>query len=174
MPEYYPDLFARYRNEGIIVDANLLLLYFVGSYDSSLIGEFKRTKVFNIEDYNLIASIIQYFNKVVTTPNILTEVSNLSTALPERRRFDYFGEFAKQVLVLEEIYVESQQACDVSAFYKFGLTDSVIIYVSQKQYLVLTADFPLAGYLQKMGVEAINFNNIRYLNWSNWQINLRR
>ena len=38
MRDYYLKLFEQYKNQGIIVDANLLLLYFIGSYDNRRIG----------------------------------------------------------------------------------------------------------------------------------------
>ena len=110
----------------------------------------------------------RFFSKVVTTPNILTEVSNLSNSLPERVKFNYFSEFARKVTILEEVYLESRQVCGILDFNKFGLTDSGIAYMLPQQYLVLTVYFPLAGYLQKIGVAVVNFNHIRTLNWSNW------
>jgi uncharacterized protein YaiI (UPF0178 family) len=50
-------------------------------------------------------------------------------------------------------------------FTKFGLTDCGIINLCREQYLVLTDDLKLANYLQKEGIDTINFNNIRTYGW---------
>ncbi len=168
MRDYYLKLFEQYRNQGIIVDANLLLLYFIGSYDNRRIGG-KKLQKFTIENFQLLAFIIAFFRKIVTTPNILTEVSNLSSnALPEKMQPDYFRRIAQQIPLLDEVYSESKQVSSLPAFSKFGLADAAIIYEAPQKYLVLTDEFPLFGYLQSINVDAVNFNNLRHLNWSNW------
>jgi len=70
-------LLESYRKKGILVDTNILLLYFVGSVNPKRISQFKRTNQFNVDDFELLIQILGYFQKIVTTPNILTEVSNL-------------------------------------------------------------------------------------------------
>jgi uncharacterized protein YaiI (UPF0178 family) len=62
---------------------------------------------------------------------------------------------------LEERFEPAKALTKSDAFVKFGLTDTAISVVAAKKFLVLTVDFPLAGYLKKKGVDAINFNNLR-------------
>ncbi|MCT7981416.1 hypothetical protein NG792_27210, partial [Laspinema sp. C3] len=59
--------------------------------------------------------------------------------------------------------IESATVGRADNFKKFGLTDCGIIEVSRDKYLVLTDDFKLANYLQKIGIDTINFNNLRGL-----------
>lgn len=165
--EYIGDLFSRYKSKGLLVDTNLLLLYFVGMYDPGMILSFKRTKIFVPEDFALLLGVFNYFSKVMTTPNVLTEVNSLSNQLPEDVKSDYYSEFAKQVSVLEEEYTTSAKICALEHFSKFGLTDSGIIDSVSGKYLVLTDDFKLSNYLQKANIDVINFNHIRTLNWDN-------
>jgi len=165
--EYIGSLFVRYKGRGILIDANLLLLYFVGMYDPRMILSFKRTRVFVPEDFDLLLRFFSYFGKVVTTPNILTEVNGFSNHLPENIKPQYYSEFGKQISVLEEEYTASAKICSLDHFSKFGLTDSGIIDLVRGKYLVLTQDFKLANYLQNAGIDAINFNHIRTLNWNN-------
>ena len=80
---YAEQLLVRYRSRGVLVDTNLLLLYFVGLYNPSLIPQFKRTRIFTVNDFDVLQNFIALFSKVVTTPDILTEVSNLSNQLAE-------------------------------------------------------------------------------------------
>lgn len=165
--EYIGDLFSRYKSRGILIDTNLLLLYFIGTYDPEMILSFKRTKIFVPEDFALLLDVFNYFSKVITTPNVLTEVNSLSNQLPESVKSDYYPEFARRVSVLVEEYIASAKICSLDHFRRFGLTDSGIIDSVRGKYLVLTYDFKLSNYLQAANVDAINFNHIRTLNWNN-------
>ncbi len=166
MIEPIGQLIARYSQKGILVDTNILLLYFVGSFDQNLIPRFKRTLQFTIEDFEMLLTLLQPFNKVITTPNILTEVSNLSGQLGEPARGRYFQTLAEKIALMEEHYVESRDASTQEEFINVGLTDTGIGKLSKDGYLVLTDDFQLSQSLQKKGIDVINFNHIRPLGWT--------
>ncbi len=53
--------FQRYRQAGIMVDTNILLLFFIGAFDQNLITRFKRTRQFSVEDYATLISIFGLF-----------------------------------------------------------------------------------------------------------------
>lgn len=76
-------LLRRHRTTGVVLDTNILLLYFVGLLDPQAIPKFKRTDTFVVEDYYTLLAVLQFVSKPITTPNILTEVSNLLGQLPE-------------------------------------------------------------------------------------------
>lgn len=156
------ELLARYKSRGVLIDTNLLLLYFVGLYDQSQIQKFKRTLIFTVDDFDIIRNFINYFGKVVTTPNILTEVSNLSGQLPDAVRSAYYDDFTARFEVLEEEYVPSADICSLSYFRKYGLTDSGIASLVRDKYLVLTDDFRLSNFLQSSKIDVINFNHLRF------------
>ncbi|MBM4257679.1 MAG: hypothetical protein FJ147_17530 [Deltaproteobacteria bacterium] len=169
MNESLPQLISRYRQAGLLIDTNILLLYFVGRFDSALIPRFKKTQQFVVEDYRTLLVLIRQFQKIVTTPNILTEVSNLSGQLPEQTkeplRSAYFKKFAEQLTVLDEHYLQSRQVAGDTHFLKLGLTDVAIYQLAKGKYLVLTDDFRLSQILTKENVDCINFNHIRPLGW---------
>jgi rRNA-processing protein FCF1 len=163
--DYFVELLNRYQSKGVLIDTNLLLVYFVGMFDPERIPRFKRTMAFTIEDFYLLANVFTFFSKVVTTPNILTEVNSLSNQLPDNLKSSYYPEFAKQLVNLEEHYMESVGVAFLPHFNKFGLTDAGIVELVREKYLVLTDDLKLVGYLQNANIDVINFNNIRVLNW---------
>lgn len=165
MSDYSVNLIQRYSRVGVIFDTNILLLYFVGTYNQDLIPKFKRTKIFTVEDYNLLVGLLGRVEKIITTPNILTEVSNLSGQLSENLKFDYFEKFATGIALLDEHYLSSDEISRMDEFSKFGLTDAGILHIARGNYLVITDDFRLSQYLQKIGVDALNFNHIRTFNW---------
>ena len=157
--------FQRYRQAGIMVDTNILLLFFIGAFDQNLIPRFKRTRQFSVEDYATLISILGLFDRIATTPHILTEVSNLSGQLREPARSEYFKKFSSDITLLEEENVASRDVAQMQEFVKFGLTDTGIIHLTKGKYLVLTDDFRLSQYLQSAGVDVVNFNHIRTTYW---------
>jgi rRNA-processing protein FCF1 len=161
--DYVRKLFSRYRDKGILIDSNLLLLYFIGKFDTSQISKFKRTSKFTSDDFRLLLFVFKHFNNVVTTPNILTEVSNLSNQLAGNLKLNFYTEFAKQVSTFQEQYISSVNICSQAHFIKFGLTDSGIIELAANEYLILTDDFKLANLLESKNIDVINFNHIRFM-----------
>ena len=155
----------KYRRKGALIDSNLLLLLFVGSYKRELIGTFKRVNTFVPEDYDVILRLVGYFSPVVTTPNILTEVSNLAGYLPEPDRASCFSTFVNRLTLLTEHYVKSGDAVSSTIFQRLGLTDAAIEKLAKGKYLVITDDFELSQRLASLGVDTLNFNHIRYLGW---------
>lgn len=158
-------LFSLYRNRGILIDTNILLLLFVGIVNRDRISQFNRTQNFIPEDFDLLVSIIDYFQKVITTPNVLTELSSLINQLREPERSQCYTVLAQQMNRLDEFYLESQRVAQLEKFSTFGLTDLGIMQTAKGNYLVLTDDLRFTSYLQAMKVDVVNFNNIRVFGW---------
>ena len=130
-------LLSKYRNKGALIDSNLLLVYCVGIYDPARIARFKRTAAFTAEDFELLTHFFAFFEKIVTTPNILTEVSSLSNQFSEDIKVTYYPEFAKQIALLDEHYLPSTDISALASFYRLGLTDLGIANLVRDNYLVL-------------------------------------
>jgi hypothetical protein len=158
---YLETLISKYRDRGVLIDSNLLILYFVGEYSPELISRLRRTKQFCFHDYCLLKAIMGCFKTKVTTPNILTEVSNLAGDIPKRLRERFFRASRAHIEALEELYLASSKAAASVAFLRFGLTDAVVAALANQRYLVITADFPLTNYLVSIKADAINFNHNR-------------
>lgn len=160
MNDYALDLLERYGNRGVLVDTNLLLLYIVGSVDIKLIKEFKRTNIFEENDYLSVAGYIEKFAVKVTTPNILTEVSNFLGQISKQRDLCFYA-LKESISAMEENYIPSVEIAENDSFIKFGLTDASIAEISKKRYAVFTADLPLYHYLSSKGFDVLNYNHIR-------------
>jgi hypothetical protein len=158
---FVDQLLTKYLRKGILVDTNLLLLYFMGEFDPAQIGQFKRTNQFTVQDFYLIRKLISLANRIVTTPNILTEVSNLASQLPESSNLRFLERLNQRLDVLAEEYCPSVAGCAHPYFSRCGLTDAVIMHLARNQYLVVTEDFRLAGLMSQSGIDVINFNHIR-------------
>jgi hypothetical protein len=155
----------RHQASGLLVDTNLLVLFFVGSFDRAQVGRFKRTRAYAPEDFDLLTRFMGLFQRIVTTPHMLAEVNSLTGQLRSDRPL-LFTLIAARIGVLDERYLPSAMAAAHEAFRRVGLTDTITLLVARREYLVLTDDFELAGVLGKSGVDAINFNHIRTRGWS--------
>ncbi|MEX0270455.1 PIN domain-containing protein [Leptolyngbyaceae cyanobacterium UHCC 1019] len=158
-------LFSQYQQKGVLVDTNILLLYFVGMTNRERIARFNRTQNFLPDDYDTLVRILSYFSKIITTPNILTEVNSLANQLGEPERTQCFTIFAQGISIFKECYLESKAVASDQNFPRFGLTDCSILSFARNQYLVLTDDLKLANHLQEQGIDTVNFNNIRIYGW---------
>ena len=155
-------LIQAYSTKGILIDTNILLLYFVGALSRERIVRFRRTEQFSANDYALLVRLLINFNTVVTTPNVLTEVNSLLNQLGEPDRSACYRIFARKIALLQEHYIPSQEVASLDwAFMQYGLTDCGIASLAQSKYLVLTDDLKAANYLYGRGVATINFNHLR-------------
>lgn len=165
MDQYAEHLIGRYRSAGVLVDTNLLLLYFVGLYDQGLIERWGRTNDrFVSVDYDTLLLLLERFDRWVVTPHVLTEVSNLLGYLAEPAKTECRQLFGQTIRSLME---EKRTSGDVLSkhhiFLSLGIADASIADAAAGLYLVLTDDFDLYGYLANEGIGVLNFNEIRYL-----------
>lgn len=158
-------LIEKHRAKGVLIDANLLILYLVGSTNKSRIPIFKRTQVYAIEDFELLERLIAYLGNVITTPHVLTEVSNLAS-LHGSELTAFRQRFKSAVADMKEFCDASREVVSDRSFQRLGLTDAAIAMISQRNHLVLTDDLTLEMTLHQRGVDAINFNHIRVSNWT--------
>jgi hypothetical protein len=156
-------LTALLQRDGIILDANLLLLYFAGRHDPDLIGRFtERLSRYNKDDFYQLAQFAHLFRHISTTPNVLTEVINLI----DKRSGRYAGllqTITTNIVLPNEVYMPSQTAVggEVRHFQTFGLTDLVLCELAQTRYVVLTDDIALWSFMTGRGCAAINFSQLR-------------
>jgi hypothetical protein len=169
LTEIAPDL-AKYRRKGVLLDTNLLLLYLTGLLGHAALETFKpiRSHGFGSADFNLLALIVSRFQKVITTPHVLTELCNHADKLKGPDHDRLFGLIRSVVGKLDEHTRNSRELCERQEFIRFGLADTAICDVSKGNYLVMTVDFALYGELSRQGVDVINFNHLRTLSWSNY------
>jgi hypothetical protein len=160
-------LAVKYQPKGILLDSNLLVLLVVGLTAPNLVRRFKRTNNhgFTETEYSLLHNVVERFAKVVTTPHILTETSNYIFMLHGQTRQDALQIFTQTIQSFKERRPESKKLAQAAAFFNFGLTDTAILDLPPRKYLVLSVDAALVIALQKKGVDAINFNHLRQITW---------
>lgn len=164
MPDHLEQLLIKYRTEGVVVDTNLLLLYVVGAQDPNRIDRFSRTDTFTADDFQLLDRLLGHFETAVTTPPILTEVSNLLGQLAKQPRRECMMLFPELIPELDETHPASEEICDHPYFLQFRLTDAGIADVSDDSHLVVTDDLSHYHRLANDRYAVINFNHLRTAN----------
>ena len=150
---------VKHRSTGALFDANLLLVYVVGKLDKRRLSGFHHTKQYE-EEFPLIEKLVESFSVLHTTPNVLTEVSNLGRKLGPA----FFDLLQRIVTRLDEQYCASKDAVENPHFRKLGLTDAALIVGAKS--LVVTADADLHGILRARQIEAVNYHHLREDYWS--------
>jgi hypothetical protein len=158
-------LIEKHRAKGALVDANLLVLLLVGAINRQRILNFKRTQNFTIEDFELLTRLMDWFGKIVTTPHVLSQVSDL-TDLSGKELREIRQKFKLVVEQIDESYDESRVLVADPIFERLGLADAAIATVCSREILVLTADVKLQLAVQQRGWDALNFNHVRQLAWN--------
>ena len=155
----------RHRDEGILLDTNVLLLLWLAKFDPRLIGG-KRLEKYTPEDAVLLAGYVGQFKRILTTSTILTETSNLAALVLSgdrklalfRRLFPLFG--VSPPKGFHRCAVDGL-TLDESIFVRLGFTDASIAATVGTQHLLLTDDLDLYLAAQAQGAPAINFTHMR-------------
>jgi hypothetical protein len=143
----------------VAFDSNLLLLFTVGSFEPRALRTFKRLSMFTHRD--LIAVQNAAMNRrLVATPHILTEVSNLANSLPEAWRKGFLTYLAANIHKFSERFSSTQELCNDQSFTLFGLTDAAICSLAT-EIIVVTEDARLRAYMRRRGLFVLSLEDLR-------------
>lgn len=145
----------------LLIDTNLLVLLLVGTASKEFISIHKRTRWYNIDDYTLLTDFVADSGAVATTPNILSETSNLIRQFAEPHRARVIDEFRIFAQAASESYIQSSDAVRRSDFGRLGLTDMVILMVEDLNATLITDDLDLYLASAVAGRRVINFTHER-------------
>jgi hypothetical protein len=97
----------------------------------------------------------------LTTPHILTEVSNLLGQAPDLLKREYYNAFVRATELFEEKHIPAVQILSRAGTASFGLTDLGILELARTEHRVVTADGPLANYLAGAGIDVSLYDSSR-------------
>jgi hypothetical protein len=162
------ELFARHLGKSVLLDSNLLLVLVTGTVGTHLFGTFERVRKYGVDDFELLARILSHFTVLVTTPHIITEVSNLANKLWGPYREEWYSRLALLLTQktgnasVDERWEPSKHLAGMPEFVVFGITDCALTDLAPG-VLVLTDDYRLAGILRGKGMDVLNFLDLRAL-----------
>jgi hypothetical protein len=146
----------------VSLDTNLTLLLVVGRAERGLISKHKRLNNFSDADYELLVGQLAQASALVTTPNSLTEASNLAP-------FGVLGPSRGRVMQslralaqdCQEVYRPSREVSLRPEFERLGLADCVWLSIVDTDTVLLTVDNELYLAALDQGTRAINFDHVR-------------
>jgi hypothetical protein len=100
----------------IFADTNALVLLVVGLIDKSLISSHRRTSIYESIDFENLMFLIGDLEKIVTTPNVLTEMDNLLNNFQKGHRWIYFQVLKELITKTSEKFLESRICITSDAF----------------------------------------------------------
>jgi hypothetical protein len=152
-------------SDGLLVDANLLVLLAVGTVNRNRIETFKRTRQYTKSDYDLLVRFLGAFRRSYTVAHVLAEVSDLID-LPGAERLQARRYLRGTISLLEEIEIPSRRAAEDPVYEHLGLADAAIGAVARaKNCCVLTDDLDLYLRLSRDQINVINFAHLRAREW---------
>jgi hypothetical protein len=148
------------RSKIVILDCNVLLLLIVGIVDKKHIPKFKRTNVYSGQDYETLVELIKH-SKIVVTPNVLTEASNLLESYNNQYGdYSIFLGLRNFINSCDEKYFKSAELASQNSFLKLGLADISVVEVCKKGAIAITTDGKLFAFLSSSECGVINFNHV--------------
>ncbi len=145
----------------LVLDTNLLVLLVVGFTDENLIKRHKRVRTFTTDDFVLLQVFIEQYPKIITTPHVFAECSNLIRQIDTDTANLLLDSLKILVKTILEIYTPSEQLVDQNYYFRLGLTDVGLLKIIKDGAMLLTTDLDLYLAALEMGAHAENFNHLR-------------
>ena len=152
-------LVNKYSRLGLIIDSGPLLVLIVGAFKPS---ELLRIGKYNEQDYKIILSFLKKFQRIIITPYIISELSNIAHSRLDKSHFkeiilgcvSYLKNFKEQQIKKDRVLNKKEAQW-------LGFTDvSVIITSEIQKSLVLTEDGKLITECEKSGIDVIDFTSL--------------
>lgn len=112
----YAPLLQKYQSRGLLVDTSLFLLFLAGRIEPVDLNAFRpvRNQGYTLKDLELLLAIMNSFPRLVTTPHVLTEISNHADTRLLRQA-------ALVIPALQEEFVCSKELSKREGFTQFWL-----------------------------------------------------
>jgi len=154
----------RFRGRDILLDTNLLVILVVG-YTYPLLLQKARFSDYSILDFELLHSIVTSCRQCVTTPHIIAEASNILKKAGGHAD-DCRATLGRILGSWEERYFTSEAllaGLDKQIAIRLGVADGSTLQVAKKGTIILTADAPLAAWLNGSGHTVYEYSVLREL-----------
>lgn len=154
------------NHAGLLIDTNLLAVLAVGAHNPTWVERVRRTRAYTAADFHALRDFIRPFRAFIITPHILAEVSNLLLTTHDGAPPRYLPQLLELLRGMKEVHIAKDAFLGSVHFPMLGATDAAIIELARDRDLpVITDDFPLYGYLIRMGCEAANLQHLRGHDW---------
>ncbi|GHT82933.1 hypothetical protein FACS1894137_02820 [Spirochaetia bacterium] len=146
----------------VIIDTNIFILFLVGQINENKIKNYTRNSLYTKEDYYFLLNILSNYDRIITSPNILTEVDNILNRITGEDKYKYLvlvKTIYKQTL---EKYIKTDIVSQNWFFDSLGITDSAILMMAKESELLISGDSSLCDYAKSLNIKTFDFKE--YIN----------
>mgnify|MGYP002349650286 CR=1 FL=1 len=159
-------LLQKMQKKGVLLDTNLFILLIVGMVDPKHISTHKKLKsAYTADDYKILLTTLSTCRKIVVTPHVLAETSNL-VVHGMHGELETKAYLTLQALSQADNFVETHDAISTivlnAGYTQYGVSDIGLLEALKNELVLLTDDFKLSGYAESMGYEVLNYKGIQY------------
>lgn len=156
---------AGHQARGILLDTNVLLLFLFAAFKPAMIGK-KRLEKYDENAGKLLFNFVIKFSRILTTPHVLAETSNLAAQIVDKKfRDELFDELHPRFcLNTADSFVHCEvdgDQVDNLLFRRVGMTDAYLAALVRNNELLLTDDLDLYVAAVSTGGAALNFTHMR-------------
>jgi len=146
----------------VIIDTNIFILFLVGQINENRIKNYTRNSLYTKEDYYFLLNILADYDRIITSPNILTEVDNILNRIGGEDKYKYLvlaKTMYKQTL---EKYIKTEKITQNWYFDSLGITDSSILMMAKNCELLISGDSSLCDHAKSLNIKTFDFKE--YIN----------
>jgi hypothetical protein len=146
----------------VLLDTNVFILYLAGQINPNRIPQYCRNELFTKAAYTALQEMVRPFERLVNSPNILTEVDNILNRIHGTDKTRYLSLVKHSYSQSVEKYLHSESVARRWYFDGLGLTDSAILMMAADCDLLISADSTLCDYARSLKLPVYDFG--AYLN----------
>jgi predicted nucleic acid-binding protein len=146
----------------VIIDTNVFILFLSGKINENRIKNYTRNSLYTKEDYYLLLNILSNYDRIITSPNILTEVDTILNRITGEDKYKYLvlvKTIYKQTI---EKYIKTETISQNWYFDELGITDSSVLMMAKECELLISGDSSLCDYAKSLNIKIFDFKE--YLN----------
>jgi rRNA-processing protein FCF1 len=146
----------------VIIDTNIFILFLAGQINENKIKNYTRNSLYTKEDYYFLLNILSNYDRIITSPNILTEVDNILNRITGEDKYKYLilvKTIYKQTI---EKYIKTETISRNWYFDTLGITDSAILMMAKESELLISGDSSLCDHAKSLNIKTFDFKE--YIN----------
>jgi len=146
----------------VIIDTNIFILFLVGQINENRIKNYMRNSLYTKEDYYFLLSVLADYDRIITSPNILTEVDNILNRIGGEDKYKYLVLVKTMYKQTIEKYIKTEMITQNWYFDSLGITDSSILMMAKDCELLISGDSSLCDHAKSLNIKTFDFKE--YIN----------
>ncbi|MDR1420491.1 MAG: hypothetical protein LBI86_08975, partial [Treponema sp.] len=126
------------------------------------IKNYTRNSLYTKDDYYLLLNILSNFDRIITSPNILTEVDNILNRITGEDKYKYLILVKTIYKQSMEKYIKTEFVSQNWFFDTLGITDSAILMMAKESELLISGDSSLCDHAKSLNIKTFDFKE--YIN----------